>query len=113
MDTEIVVEKVHPMESGILQQRNYTSRLQLDETKKIFEMSDTNDDFSIARYDCESTFYDVASHTIPLDDPHHYWEIYQRLETVRRPRFGRGPDAIVLSLVFSFRDLEVSTIAIH
>jgi hypothetical protein len=113
IDTEIVVEKVHPMESGILQQPNYTLRLQLDETKKIFEISDTNDDFSIARHDCESAFYDVASHMISLNDAHHDWGIHQRLETVRRPRFGRGPDAIVSSLVFSFRDMEVSTIGIH
>jgi hypothetical protein len=92
MDTNMAVEKVHPMERGTLQHPNHTSRLLLDETKKISELSDANDDYSIAKLDCESAFYHTTSHTTTLDDPHHDWGIDQSLVVVRRPTFGREPE---------------------
>jgi hypothetical protein len=113
MDTAIVVEKVHPMARSMVQQWNHTARLRLHETRTISKISDTNYDYSMVRHNCKSTVYDIASHTIPWNDPHHDWGIEQSLVVIRRPTFGRGPDAIVPSLVFPFSDMEVSNIGIQ
>jgi hypothetical protein len=90
-NTDILVEKVHPMERRVLLLPNYTSQLLPDETKMISKISNTNDDYLMIRHDCESAFYDITSHTIPLVDLHHDSGIDHGLVFVRRSTFGREP----------------------
>jgi hypothetical protein len=112
---DIVEKTIHPMERSELLPENHTPRLLLDETKTISEISDTNDDYSMARHDCESVFYDVTSLAIPLDDLRHDWGIYQSLVVVRRLTFRPEPNTgkIMVSFGYSYSSMEVSTIGIH
>jgi hypothetical protein len=88
VDADIADEKVYPMDRSVLQSPNHTSRLLLDETMKIAEISDTSNDYSIARPDCESVFNDNEYYSSTLNDPHHDCGIGLSWVVVSTPTFG-------------------------